>query len=103
MLDMFKPTVGNSVSYTPPKSHVTTQCVAGAVKRGVGNAKSYVSYALALSNQWFTVCVGNVGKSNFLRFLRSALHVGRAVGNVGNTYRFPTFLRPRCDAVSVMP
>lgn len=24
---------------------------------------------------------------------------GEGVGNVGNTYRFPTFLRPRCAAV----
>jgi hypothetical protein len=30
----------------------------------------------------------------FLRFRHSALLKGDTVGNVGNTYRFPTFLRP---------
>ena len=43
--------------------------------------------------------VGNVGNVCFLQILRSALHVGGSVGNVGNTFRFPTFLRPRCADV----
>ena len=38
--------------------------------------------------------------SDFLHFLRFALLVGSGVGNVGNTYRFPTFLRPPLPAVS---
>ena len=44
--------------------------------------------------------VGNVGNVNFLQILRPALHVGDTVGNVGNTYRFPTFRRPRCATLS---
>lgn len=31
--------------------------------------------------------VGNVGNACFLQILRSALHVGQSVGNVGNTFR----------------
>ena len=36
----------------------------------------------------------------FLRFRHSALLKGETVGNVGNTYRFPTFLRPLLPAIS---
>lgn len=36
---------------------------------------------------------------NFLRFLHSPTLMGDGVGNVGNTYRFPTFLRPGCAAM----
>jgi len=32
--------------------------------------------------------------SEILQILHSALLRGLGVGNVGNTYRFPTFLRP---------
>ena len=37
--------------------------------------------------------------SDFLHFLHSAPLGGESVGNVGNTYRFPTFLRPRCAPI----
>lgn len=42
--------------------------------------------------------VGNVGNAYFLQILRSALHVGDTVGNVGNLFRVsyvPTPLLPR--------
>jgi hypothetical protein len=42
--------------------------------------------------------VGNVGNAYFLQILRSALHVGDTVGNVGNIFSIsyvPTPLLPR--------
>jgi len=38
--------------------------------------------------------VGNVGNVHFLQILRSAPLTGSGVGNVGNTYRFPTSYAP---------
>lgn len=43
--------------------------------------------------------VGNVGNACFLQILRSALHVGRSVGNVGNFFIVSYVPTPRCAAV----
>jgi hypothetical protein len=87
-------TVGKAFSYTPPESNRVVTHFWGCRAVGVGNWFSPISYGQRLKNQWLASNVGNVGFSIFLRFLRPARLKGFAVGNVGNTYRFPTFLRP---------
>jgi hypothetical protein len=53
-----------------------------------------------MKNNGLNASVGNVGNVQIQRFQRPALQKGVTVGNVGNPYRFPTFQRPRCAAVS---